>query len=73
MEGTYRGYDGPCPPWNDAIAHRYVFKVYALDCATLELPDSFTVADVETAAKSHILASAELTGLYSLNPDVPAE
>jgi|SRR5579871_87422 len=24
MKGDYYGYDGPCPPWNDAIVHHYV-------------------------------------------------
>src|ERR1051326_1146532 len=23
MDGTYLGYDGPCPPWNDTLAHHY--------------------------------------------------
>ena len=22
MSGEYHGYDGPCPPWNDALPHR---------------------------------------------------
>ena len=70
MGGTYRGYDGPCPPWNDAIAHRYVFTIQALDVSELSLPDPFTVDDLEQAMAGHVLASAELTGLYSLNPDV---
>ena len=35
MSGDYFGYDGPCPPWNDALVHRYVFTLYALDVATL--------------------------------------
>lgn len=25
MAGTYGGYDGPCPPWNDSIVHHYHF------------------------------------------------
>ena len=33
MNGDYFGYDGPCPPWNDSIVHRYVFTLYALDVA----------------------------------------
>ena len=33
MAGNYFGYDGPCPPWNDEIPHRYVFTLYALDVA----------------------------------------
>jgi phosphatidylethanolamine-binding protein (PEBP) family uncharacterized protein len=27
MEGTYHGYDGPCPPWNDSIVHHYHFTL----------------------------------------------
>src|SRR5260221_6300323 len=33
MGGDYYGYDGPCPPWNDEIRHRYTFTLYALDAA----------------------------------------
>ena len=33
MAGNYFGYDGPCPPWNDELPHRYVFTLYALDVA----------------------------------------
>ena len=36
--GNYFGYDGPCPPWNDAIPHHYVFTLYALDVARLDVP-----------------------------------
>ena len=42
MSGDYFGYDGPCPPWNDALVHRYVFTLYALDVATLGLQGPFT-------------------------------
>jgi phosphatidylethanolamine-binding protein (PEBP) family uncharacterized protein len=27
MRGDYYGYDGPCPPWNDALVHRYIFTL----------------------------------------------
>ena len=37
MAGNYFGYDGPCPPWNDAIPHRYVFTLYALDVPRLDV------------------------------------
>ena len=30
MGGTYRGYDGPAPPWNDQRVHRYHFTLFAL-------------------------------------------
>ncbi|MEJ2515410.1 MAG: YbhB/YbcL family Raf kinase inhibitor-like protein [Gammaproteobacteria bacterium] len=72
MEGIYLGYDGPCPPWNDAIPHRYRFTVYATDLEACPVKGAFTGGEVETAITGHILAKAEVTGLYSLNPDVPA-
>ena len=28
MAGTYKGYDGPCPPWNDERLHHYIFTIY---------------------------------------------
>ncbi len=70
MSGEYRGYDGPCPPWNDEIPHRYVFTVYALDVARLDVPDSFDGPAVRKAVKGHVLAEAAITGRYSLNPSV---
>ena len=68
MAGDYRGYDGPCPPWNDALVHRYRFHLYALDVATLEVGDDFTLADVRAALAGHVLAEAVLGGTYTLNP-----
>lgn len=70
MAGEYFGYDGPCPPWNDEIAHRYVFTVYALSVETLPLEGSFTVAQVLEAIKPHVLDQASLTGIYTLNPEL---
>ncbi|SDH32915.1 YbhB/YbcL family Raf kinase inhibitor-like protein [Propionivibrio dicarboxylicus] len=70
MCGDYFGYDGPCPPWNDAIAHRYIFTLYALDIERLPLSGAFTGAQVRAALVGHILAEASLTGIYSLNPTV---
>jgi Raf kinase inhibitor-like YbhB/YbcL family protein len=70
MGGDYYGYDGPCPPWNDAIAHRYVFTLYALDVPRLAVPDKFTGADVRRAMDGHVLAQASVTGRYTLNPAV---
>lgn len=68
MSGDYFGYDGPCPPWNDALPHRYVFTLYALDVETLPVEGAFTGADVKRAMDGHILAEASLTGTYTLNP-----
>jgi len=70
MRGDYYGYDGPCPPWNDALPHRYVFTVYALDVERLPVTGRFDGKDILAAMQGHILAQASLTGVYSLNPDV---
>lgn len=70
MAGDYHGYDGPCPPWNDELVHRYVFTLYALDVARLEVPARFTGADARNAMRGHVLAEASLTGRYTLNPSV---
>ena len=70
MAGDYYSYDGPCPPWNDEIPHRYVFTLFALDVAQLAVPDRFTGADARRAMDGHILARASVTGRYSLNPSV---
>ncbi|MDR2188607.1 MAG: YbhB/YbcL family Raf kinase inhibitor-like protein [Azonexus sp.] len=68
MRGDYYGYDGPCPPWNDEIPHRYVFTVYALDLERLPLTGRFGGPEVRAAMAGHILAEASLTGIYTLNP-----
>lgn len=68
MEGTYLGYDGPCPPWNDAIPHRYVFTLFALDQAEVPVGTDFTGPDVLAAIDGHVVAQASLTGTYTLNP-----
>lgn len=70
MQGNYHGYDGPCPPWNDAILHHYRFTVYATDLEHCPVEGGFTAAQVLDAIKDHVLAEASLTGLYTLNPAV---
>jgi Raf kinase inhibitor-like YbhB/YbcL family protein len=72
MSGDYFGYDGPCPPWNDSIVHHYVFTVYALDVEQLGVSGTFRGSEVLNAMKGHVLEEAKITGLYSLNPQVPA-
>jgi Raf kinase inhibitor-like YbhB/YbcL family protein len=72
MAGDYGGYDGPCPPWNDEIPHRYVFTVYALDVASLGLGGVFDGAAAMAAIEGHVLAEGTCIGMYSLNPDVRA-
>ncbi|MDR0672777.1 MAG: YbhB/YbcL family Raf kinase inhibitor-like protein [Zoogloeaceae bacterium] len=68
MRGDYYGYDGPCPPWNDARIHRYIFTLYALDVASLPTSERLTAAVARQAMRGHILAEARLTGIYTLNP-----
>jgi len=72
MAGTYGGYDGPCPPWNDELVHHYRFTVYALDVATLGLSGAFSADDALAAMQGHALASASVTGTYTLNPALGA-
>ena len=66
MRGDWFGYDGPYPPPNAARTHRYFFRVFALDVATLEVPERFTAADVFAAMHGHVLAEAATYGTYSL-------
>ncbi len=70
MAGDYYGYDGPCPPWNDELPHRYVFTVYALDLPRLGVDGRFGGVDVRKAVEQHVLAQAAITGRYTLNPAV---
>lgn len=53
-------FHGPCPPTG---AHRYFFKLYALD-ALLNLREGIRKSDLEKAMQGHILEQAELVGLY---------
>lgn len=55
------GYGGPMPP--PGKAHRYVFKLYALD-TELGLAPGATKHEVEAAMQGHILAEGRLTGRY---------
>ena len=54
------GYGGPCPPIGN---HRYFFKLYALDTVLPDLKRP-TKAKLEEAMRGHIIATAELIGLY---------
>lgn len=55
------GYGGPCPPRGPA--HRYVFRLYALNHVTGLQPGS-TKQQLLRVIKGHILAEAQLTGIY---------
>ena len=67
MGGQYFGYDGPYPPPHDLRTHRYFFRLFALDVASLGLPQAFTAADALRAMQGHVLGEAALYGTYSLN------
>ncbi len=55
------GYGGPAPPRGKA--HRYFFKLYALD-AMLSLAAGGTKDQLLAAIKGHVLAEAQLMGTY---------
>jgi Raf kinase inhibitor-like YbhB/YbcL family protein len=55
------GYGGPCPP--PGSAHRYFFKLYALDVPT-QLKPRATKQEVLEAIKGHMLGEGELLGRY---------
>lgn len=55
------GYGGPCPPRGPA--HRYFFKLYALDGPT-NLKPRATKEQLLRAMKGHILAETQLMGKY---------
>ena len=56
------GYGGPCPP--PGKAHRYFFRLYALD-STLNLPAGASRQEVESAIRGHLIAQAELMGKFA--------
>jgi len=55
------GYGGPCPP---SGTHRYFFKLYALD-TMLNLAAGANKKQLLRAMEGHILAQAEVMGLYT--------
>lgn len=70
MAGNYFGYDGPCPPWNDALMHHYRLTLYATDLARCPVEGTFSGPDVLNAIAGHVLAQAQIVGTYTLNPQV---
>jgi len=58
-----KNYHGPCPP---SGVHRYFFKLYALDIE-LNLVEGVNKGQLEKAMHGHLLAEAQLLGLYKKN------
>ncbi len=56
------GYDGPCPPRGHG-KHHYHFRVFALD-KELTLKDGSSRKELEKAMRGHIIAQAEVVGIY---------
>ncbi|HEY5658046.1 MAG TPA: YbhB/YbcL family Raf kinase inhibitor-like protein [Myxococcota bacterium] len=68
MAGSYFGYDGPCPPWNDERVHHYRFTLYALGVASCPVSGAFTAEDVLSAIEGRVLDRASIVGTYAIYP-----
>ena len=55
------GYSGPCPP--PGPAHRYSFKLYALD-TVLDVNPGLTKKEVLESMEGHVLEEAQLMGKF---------
>jgi len=56
-------YDGPQPPKGHG-PHHYHFRLAALDVPRLDVPTSAKVEDVWAKAQPHLVAEAEVVGVY---------
>jgi Raf kinase inhibitor-like YbhB/YbcL family protein len=71
IEGMYQaindfrrpGYAGPCPPRGHGV-HHYHFRLLALDVDRLSVDPTARCSAVDAAARGHVLAAAELVGLF---------
>lgn len=57
------GWGGPCPPTGDP-PHHYVFTIYALDVAHLDMAPDASPSRMLDAMRGHVLAKATATFLY---------
>ncbi|MEK6776035.1 MAG: YbhB/YbcL family Raf kinase inhibitor-like protein [bacterium] len=57
------GFGGACPPEGDK-PHRYIFTVYALDVANLDLDEKASPAMVGFMLNQHAIAKASLIAYY---------
>lgn len=56
-------YDGPQPPKGHG-PHHYHFRLAALDAQRLDMPASAKAEDIWAKAQPHIIAEAEVVGVY---------
>jgi len=56
-------YGGPCPPRGKG-AHRYFFRLFALDVPSLGLPPEIDRSLLDEALRGHVIAEAEYMGRY---------
>lgn len=66
----FTGYDGPCPPWNDARLHHYHIQLHALDVEVLTPATNATPKEVAALIERHSIAQSKVTGTYTLNKDL---
>lgn len=55
------GYGGPCPPKG---THRYYFRLFALDVASLDVRPGAKRSEVDRVLHRHVLEGAEYMGRY---------
>jgi Raf kinase inhibitor-like YbhB/YbcL family protein len=58
------GYGGPCPPRGHG-PHHYHFRLLALSIEQLSVGQRASCAEVERAARQHLIAEATLVGVYT--------
>ena len=65
LENSYgeSGYGGPAPPEGSG-KHPYNAMLYALNVATLELPQAPTPRQIERALEGHVIAESRVTGYF---------
>lgn len=63
-DGGERAYMGCYPPEGDP-AHRYIFTIYALDCAQLDIDPNDSTSKAGFIINAHSLAKAQLTAYYA--------
>ena len=64
-------YLGPCPPWNDAMEHSYLFSVHALDVDTMDLTGDWE--SIQSAMSGHVLAQGSWAAMEPVVEPASAE